>query len=403
MSTSEEGRLLKAKFYPALWAQAFRPFFLFGAMFSALAVLLWVVWLNGLITWSPFGGPLFWHQHEMIFGFVGAIVVGFLLTAVQNWTGLRASHGLPLALLFSIWVVARICIALPFLYASTIVPVLSMGFYFMAALFMGRLLWRARNKKNYFFVLMLVVLGLLDLLSQYGISQSSLALQQSSIYAALFLIIQMMMIIGGRVIPMFTASGTATPKVPGIQWLDTSVYVLSFGAIPLMLLASQFPIYNTGAAVCLLLAAAANSIRSVRWYTGAIWTVPLVWTLHVAYLFIPVGQALLAMHFLGFSVSFSAGIHAFAAGAIGNMVLTMMSRVSLGHSGRAITASQIVTVAFLFIGAAAIMRLTSALFPDLPYLPLILLAGGLWAIAYTLFVVAYCNILLSPRADGRPG
>lgn len=386
-----------------VWGQAFRPLFLLGALFSAGAVLVWGLWLNGLIERAPFDNPIFWHSHEMMFGFVGAIITGFLLTAVQNWTGLRALNGLKLQLLVGVWVAARVAIVFATPEYVLLAALMNVVFFGLAAFSMGQLLFKARNTRNYFFIPALLGLGALSGLSHYGVAANSAAIHQGAMYAAVLLISQMIMIVGGRVIPMFTASGTGTERIKPARWLNVSLYVASWLSIPMVVLGIYEAAFRPVAALILVVACLANAARIASWCRAEIWAVPLVWSLHLGYLFIPFGQGLLALHFSGFAVPLSAGVHALAVGAMGTMILAMISRVSLGHTGRALSVNRAVTASFIFIVIAALLRVLLGVILAISGSAALLSVAVFWSLAYFLFIVNYWKILISPRADGRPG
>ena len=386
-----------------IWRQAFRPMFLLGAIFSAGAVMIWVLQRYSLVDVLPQDNALFWHMHEMLFGFAGAIVVGFLLTAVQNWTGLRALHGTMLQVLVSLWVAARIGMVFAGPVFAFPVMIMHVGFYSLAAFVFARLVIKARNKRNYFFIPALLVLGTLSGLTHYGVVVENLFIQLSAMYGAVLLISQMIIIIGGRIIPLFTVSGTQTKSVSPNRWLNVCIYLASWLSIPLLLLGIHDAAFRQFAGLTLVIAAVANAIRVVYWYRHQIWAVPLVWSLHIGYAFIPVGQGLLALHFLGVGVTMSAGIHALAAGAMGTMILAMISRVSLGHTGRPILANSFTTVSLVCIATAGFFRVLTAAFPAIFGSQTLIFVAAVWSLAYLLFIVKYWKVLISPRVDRKIG
>ncbi|GGW83148.1 NnrS family protein [Alteromonas halophila] len=386
-----------------IWRQAFRPLFLLGAIFSASAIIIWVLQRYLLVSVLPQDNALFWHMHEMLFGFAGAIVVGFLLTAVQNWTGLRAMHGKVLQVLVCLWLAARFGMAFGSPALAFPVMIMNVGFYSLAAFFFARLLIKARNKRNYFFIPALLFLGALSGLTQYGVEVENLFIQMSAMYGAVLLISQMIIIVGGRIIPLFTASGTQTECVSPVRWLNVCIYLVSWLSIPLLLLGNHDEAFRLVAGLTLLIAAGANAVRVVHWYQHQIWALPLVWSLHIGYGFIPVGQGLLALHFLGFGVTMSAGIHALAGGAMGTMILAMISRVSLGHTGRPLLANRFTTVSLACIAIAGLLRVLTAIFPAFFGSQTLILVAALWSLAFLLFIINYWKVLISPRVDRKIG
>ena len=393
---------VEQKMWPLL-RQAFRPMFLLGASFSAIAMLLWILALAGTITLPVYGNVLVWHSHEMIFGFVAAIVVGFLLTAVQNWTGLRATHGRTLGILTTVWVLGR----LAFLFGANLPVWLVAGidllFLPLAAILLAIPLIQVKQQRNLFFVPVLFLLTFCNALMHYGLIENRFDLQQLGSQNAVWLVTLLMTIVGGRVLPMFTANGTMTQKAEPIVWLDR----IALGSLWLIfvlnitLFSAQLP--NTVMAFIYGTSAVALAIRCLRWRIWITWRVPLLWSLHIAYLFIPVGLALFALRELGVNVSNSVAIHALTAGAMGNMILAMIARVSLGHSGRPLQPKAIMSVAFLLVVTAALSRVVMVwLLPEFS-LPWYALSAATWILAYAIYVVVYLPILTTPRPDGRPG
>lgn len=393
---------IEQKMWPLL-RQAFRPMFLLGASFSALAMLLWILALAGTITLPVYGNVLVWHSHEMIFGFVAAIVVGFLLTAVQNWTGLRATHGRALGILTTVWILGR----LAFLFGANLpvwlVAAVDLLFLPLAAILLAVPLIQVKQQRNLFFVPVLFLLTFCNALMHYGLVENRFDLQQLGSQNAVWLVTLLMAIVGGRVLPMFTANGTMTQKAEPIVWLDR----IALGSLWLIfvlnitLFSAQLP--NEMMAAIYGICAVALAIRCLRWRIWITLSVPLLWSLHIAYLFIPFGLALFALRELGFDVSNSVAIHALTAGAMGNMILAMIARVSLGHSGRPLQPKAIMSVAFLLVFTAALTRVVLVwLLPEFS-LPWYAIGAAAWILAYAIYVVVYLPILTTPRPDGRPG
>lgn len=386
-----------------LLRQAFRPMFLFGAVFSVLAMTIWGLVLSGSISLNPYANVVFWHQHEMLFGFVAAIIVGFLLTAVQNWTGVRATHGYPLLWLTLIWLAGRLLMLFGGSAPPLLVALVDMAFLPTAALFFAAILLKAGKLKNMFFVPVLLLLAVCNLLMHLGVLMSQFHFISYGSTNAVLLITLIMAVVSGRVLPMFTANGTSTPRVRPIAWLDKLalgslwlVFALHFFLlvqyVPSMVMSALFAV-----------AALATFVRLVRLRFWITLNVPLVWSLHVAVAFIPLGLGLFALRYAGMSISASTAIHALTAGAMGIMILSMMARVSLGHSGRALQPKRLMTLAFILIILAASVRvITGGWFP-MSAMAWYSWAIAAWVLAYSFYIVFYFPILTTPRADGRPG
>ncbi|MCX4187485.1 NnrS family protein [Methylophaga sp. OBS4] len=387
----------------ALFGLAFRPLFLIAAATSIVVLLIWGLFLGGLLSFAPFGDTLFWHSHEMIFGFVGAVLVGFLLTAVQNWTGIRAPHGVQLVFLVALWLLGRIAVFFGSPLPIWLVALIDLSFLLISAWLLSRPLLEKRQYRNLFTIAVLILLSICNLMSYAGVMTENPALQTNAFHSAVLLITLMMTIIGGRVIPMFTANATQSKAAPRIRWLDRTalgtlwlvfIFQLFFinNLIPQALLASLYAL-----AALLLLA------RALQWKIWLTFRHPLLWSLHIAYWFIPVGLALIAAHHAGSNLNITTAIHALTVGAMAGMILSMMTRVSLGHTGRPIVAKPLMTVSFVLILAAAITRVLFALiWPEDTQL-LLWISIVLWVLAYGLFLVSFSPILIKPRPDGKPG
>lgn len=393
---------VEQKMWPLL-RQAFRPMFLLGASFSAIAMLLWILALAGAISLPVYGNVLVWHAHEMIFGFVAAIVVGFLLTAVQNWTGMRATHGRALGILTTVWLLGR----LAFLFGANLPVWLVAGidllFLPLSAILLAVPLIKVKQQRNLFFVPVLFLLTFCNALMHYGLVSERFDIQQLGSQNAVWLVALLMAIVGGRVIPMFTANGTMTTKAEPIVWLDR----IGLGSLWLVfilnitLFSAQLP--DVVMAAIYAMSAIALGIRCLRWRIWITLRVPLLWSLHIAYWFIPLGLALFALRELGFNISNSIALHAITAGAMGNMILAMIARVSLGHSGRPLQPKAIMSLAFLLVAVAALSRvLLTWLVPELS-MSWFMFSAAAWILAYLIYVAVYLPILITPRPDGRPG
>ncbi|MCH8537318.1 MAG: NnrS family protein [Alkalimonas sp.] len=385
-----------------LLRQAFRPLFLCGALFSLLAMLLWGLVLAGMIQLRPYADVLFWHQHEMLFGFVAAIIVGFLLTAVQNWTGLRATHGSPLLILMLLWLTGRVLMLFGGLLPWWLVAGADVLFLPVAAILFGRLVIKAGQQRNLFFVPLLLLLAVCNILMHAGVQLQQPLYSQHGMQSSIWLITLVMAIVSGRVLPMFTANGTQTPRMVALPWLDN----LALGSLWLifmlhfLLLASWLP-----SELMALLYASSALLFTWRLLRIKIWLtfqVPLLWSLHIACYFIPLGLAMFAAKAAGLDVSQSTAIHALTAGAMGVMIISMMARVSLGHTGRILQPKPVMAMAFVLIIASSLLRVFSQWLPGSPWFWYQLAIAG-WVLAFLCYVVVYWPVLTTPRTDGRPG
>lgn len=383
-----------------LFRLGFRPFFLLGALFSCLAMLGWLGQLNGWLRLPGIANPIWWHGHEMLFGFCAAIVVGFLLTAVQNWTAHPGVRSWPLALVVGLWAVPR-CL-LPWLgEGSHILMALDLVWLPLCAWFLARPIMVARQWRNLFFVPLLLVLTLLNGAS--WLWRDDGAMLEHLLITTVLLFSTLIAVMGGRVIPFFTARGTGQEKAAPLPWLERGA-LISLWLIMLLWLLLPTPWTTSLYMLPLYIVAALLHLwRQLRWRPLTTLTHPLLWSLHLAYLFIPLGLLALAAQAAGWPITLSLASHLFSAGSMGAMILGMIARVSLGHSGRALQAGRRITLAFALIILAAVMRTLIPQFWPAFTLDGWNLSGWSWIAAYGLFVWVYTPILTRPRADGRPG
>ena len=382
---------------------AFRPFFLLAALFSVLAMVVWFAFWHGDILLRPHGGLMWWHQHEMIFGFGVAVVVGFLLTAVQNWTGRPSLSGAPLLGLVALWLAARLLLAFPMGLPAWLLASVDLAFLPLAALVMARLVVAVKLWRNLMFVPVLLLLATANLAMHLGVAQGKLALIREGAYLAVLLIAVLMVLLGGRVIPFFTSRKLGRPQPAPIPLLE-KLTLGSVLAVVLLQLVVLLGVAVPGVlrATVMLVAAAASLIRLGRWEGHLTLREPLLWGLHLSYTFVSVGLAMWAMALLGaFRVELA--VHALAIGGIGAMMLAMMARVSLGHTGRAIRTLPGIGVGLaLLFGGALLRSPVLAMFPQVTHWTYNL-SILFWCIAYLIFLFHYSVPLLSARVDGKEG
>lgn len=381
-----------------LFRLGFRPFFLGGALLALFTILVWTLALLGYLHWRPAGGWLAWHRHEMIFGFGAAIIAGFLLTAVQNWTGIASLRGWPLALLVALWLAGRILWltdAPPWLLS----PV-DLAFLPALAVAIGRSLLKARQRRNYPVLGIIVALAVGNLLVHMALHFGNDQFARQGNLGALWLIAALIGLIGGRIIPMFTRNGLQLGQLKApLAWLDNALLILGLlAALSLYIGAGLRP--NPASGMLFLILGAGHTWRLLRWYNQGIWTAPLVWSLHLAYAWLAVACFAMAGWHAGWPIGFSQATHLLAIGAMAGIILAMIARVSLGHTGRPLQAPRAMLVAFVLINIAVPARVW--LFQL--HAPIGLsLASAAWVIAFGLFVWHYGPILGRPRPDGRPG
>lgn len=373
----------------------FRPFYLGAAAFAMLAVPYWVASLLGWVAFRPGLSPLLWHAHEMLFGFAVAVIVGFLLTAGKAWTGLATPRGGLLGALALLWLAARVAalLAPPLVYA-----VLDLLLLPWVAAVLLRVLLRAGNRRNLPLggVLLLLalangayhaaVLGLLDLDPM------------RALHAGLAGVVMVECVIAGRVIPAFSMSALPGLKLPASPLLERAVLAGSALALAAWALLPPHP------ATAVLLAAA-GALHALRWWRWQPWrsrSRPILWVLHLAYAWLPVGLALLAAAQLGWLAA-SAGIHALAVGATGGLVIGMVTRTARGHTGRPLRAGRAEVCAYALVAGAALARVLLPLLAPAQTMAWLVLAAVAWATAFALYLAVYTPWLASGRLDGKDG
>lgn len=381
----------------------FRPFFLAGALFSVIALLLWGAMLSGYVTFQPYGGGMWWHIHEMLFGFGCAIVAGFLLTAIQNWTGIRGVSGSPLLGLFLLWLAGRIALLLPSILNDYVIMLIDLSFLPAVAYLLARPLLKIKQYKNLLFVPILVLFTLANLemhLAKLGLANVSI---QQAAYASVTLMAVLMSVMAGRVVPMFTANGTKTEKVLALPLLE-KLATGSLAVITLLLLIQPLltvPAYVFGA--LFMFSGICQAIRWLRWKPWITLGVPLLWSIHGSIFFIWSGLFTVGMSYF-ISVPIVSHLwHLITIGGMGGLILAMISRVSLGHTGRMLKQPKPMFLAFLSIFIAALVRVVGPILWSQHYITVINVSILFWVIAFGLFAYQYGPMLFKARVDGRPG
>ncbi|MGS2743558.1 NnrS family protein [Halomonas sp. LS-001] len=382
---------------------AFRPLFLLGALFSILAMLAWLAFWHGNLWITPYGGMLWWHQHEMLFGFGSAIITGFLLTAVQNWTGRPSLSGAPLLGIVLVWLSARVMLAYPSNLPDTLIMLLDVAFLPLVGLVMARLVIAAKLWRNLIFVPVLLLLAGANIAMHLGVSDGNGVLVRDASHLTVLLTVLLMVVMGGRVIPFFTARKLGVQQASPPRIVETGS-LLSMAAVVFVQLLSMLNVMHADKlmTVLVLVAGVANAWRLAYWKGIRTWREPLLWGLHLSYGFIAVGLVLWAWQ-LASGARVEAALHALAIGSMGTMMLAMMARVSLGHTGRMIRTLPGIGIALSMLVVAALARsVWLILYPATSHW-VYSLAILLWCTAFLIFVAHYSVPLLSPRSDGKPG
>ena len=385
---------------PALFRLAFRPFFLLGSLFSIISLTLWAGSITGQLNLTVYGGPLWWHVHEMLFGFVSAIVVGFLLTAVRTWTSQPGLKGASLACLVALWLAGRLVLFLPAVIPLWVVALTDLAFLPLAALVLARPVVRVKQWRNIIFVPLLLAMTVANGAMHWAAVTGNPDTQYLAGNVMVMFVMLLMIIMAGRVVPMFTANGTGTERVPAIGWLEKIALLAALLAVAASF---RLPGIPSGAvALCFFLAAFVHGVRAFRWRIWTTFAVPLIWSLHLSYWCIPLGMFLYGLSEVTTAVTHSQAIHTLTVGAMGLMILAMITRVSLGHTGRPIKGGKIMAAAFAMMFIAFIVRVFGAFWID-NYANQILAASALWICAHSCFLGMNAPVLTRRRVDGKPG
>lgn len=378
----------------ALWNLGFRPFYLVASLFASSSILFWVCQYSGHVPSEFLRSPA-WHGHEMLFGYTMAVLAGFLLTAVSNWTGRpTATHGALMGLT-TLWVAGRVLALTPF---ELVTAMVNVAFPVALAFGIGRAIVQSRNHRNYFFLALLALLSIAVL--AFHLSHLDLLPwpERASLQVGLDVVLFIMAVIGGRVIPMFTNNG-----VPGAQATRNPIVerVALIGALVLIGI-DMLPAPGKLVAVIAFIVALAHAIRLYLWRPHRTRGVPLVWVLHLAYAWIVGYLVLRGLAELGFIEEVFA-VHALTIGAIGGMTIGMMTRTARGHTGRPLKADRYEVTCFTLIAIAAFTRVFGGIWLSGAYVFTVMLSGVCWSIAFALYAFRYWPILSRVRADGKPG
>lgn len=393
----------------------FRIFFVGAGVFAIISMGLWFAVLKGFAPFKGVVSPFYWHGHEMIFGYALAVVAGFLLTAVKTWTSQTMPYGWHLGVIFAAWAVARVVWlgihAVPSVAMLMVALVFDVLFWGMVAWAVIKAVWLARQKRQIGIVAKLVLLMFANLLFYAGVLFNHIDMQAQSLYVALYLVIGVVLTIARRVLPFFIAKGVSVdddgkPNGVNIEQKNSDlldgVSLLGFvGFVVFDVFTSFFKIASAFALMCLL----ANVLRLKNWHHQGIWQKPLLWSLFIAFggMVASLGLFVIAPFVDGGFNAHALGLHGLALFGVGLMTLSMMARVSLGHTGRSIhTPPKTVSVIFMLMMVSAVSRVVLPMFGG-EYMRWIALSQVAWILAFMLFCVSFVGILSKPRVDGLFG
>ena len=383
---------------PALLSYGFRPFFLLASIWAALAMLIWILMLAGTPVLPMRFDPVSWHAHEFLFGYLGAILAGFLLTAVPNWTGRLPLVGWRLGGLVLLWVAGRVAIANSQMMPETLIAMIDLGFPMVLGATILREILAGKNWSNLLVLGMLTAFTVANLLFHLEAAYGGAAAQGIGLRLGLASALMMISVIGGRIVPSFTRNWLvktgreARPAAP-MQKFDKAMLLVTLAGLAVWTIWPQWPL--TG--VMMLVLAALHTLRLVRWKGLLTKTEPLVWVLHVAYFCIPLGALAMGLAILfPEPMSQAAAQHVWMAGAVGLMTLAVMTRATLGHTGRRLHADPATVGIYLALLCSVSARLAAESFPEAA-MALYLVSALAWMGAFGGFALVYGSMLIRPK------
>ena len=384
------------------FAYGFRPFFLLAGVYAAVAMSVWLwTYPTGLSLFRSLP-PQLWHSHEMLFGFIGAAVAGFVLTAVPSWTGRRGFAGTPLIALVILWFAGRTAFA--FFDALPLIFVIAAEILFLPAVIVtiAPSLLRTHNR-NMVLLLVIAAFWSADLVFLYAVHAGDVTTASAALRAGIDVILLLITMIAGRVVPPFTANAL---RKRGMDVSFRSRKTIERSVVVAMIAYIAVDVFSAPRMLIIAVSAIAATLHVVRisgWHSIKSRHDPVVWILHIAYLWLPIGLTLRALSLSGEFAWAAYWQHALAAGAAATMILAIMTRASLGHTGRPLEAAPATTVAYVSLVLAIAVRVFGPALLPLSYTTILLTAGSLWVLAFLLFVIVYAPILLGPRVDGKSG
>jgi uncharacterized protein involved in response to NO len=388
----------------ALFALGFRPFFLAAGVLAATAVPLWLAVLGGLVPAMPALGGAAWHAETMLFGYGSAVVAGFLLTAVRNWTGMATASGVELAALLALWLAGRIAPWLPLpgslagALAGALPAVLDVAFPLALALSLRAPLWSGPNRANRVFLALLGGMAAASLLFRLGALGALPGGALAGERLMLGLLVATLLVVAGRIMPFFTRSAIAGAAPRVRPWVERLTVGLAAAWIAVDLATGAGPL----AGALALALALVQAIRLWGWHHRGAWAIPILAVLYLGYSWLILGLGLAGLAGLGVLAPFPS-LHALTVGALGVFTLGMMSRVTLGHTGRPMGAAPLMRAAFVAINLAALTRVFGPLLWPSAYWTWLICSGLLWTLAFVAFLWVHGPMLVAPRADGHPG
>ncbi len=385
----------------ALFSIGFRPFFLLAGVQAVFSVIFWVLTYHGSVTPNlPWDNYTLWHGHEMVFGFVVAIISGFLLTAIPNWTATKPIKSWWLVGIVGLWLLGRI--SMNFQIFSPLVTVLvDVSYLPVLILSLAPALIKAKNFANMGFLVLLSVLAIINIVIQLSVLEIIKDINPINVlFLAVHIIILIITIIGGRVIPFFTQNGLFEQNIKVEINQQPIIDKAGFVSLLILCVVGYLQNFNTPLfGVFAFITAIIHAIRLSRWNCKKALKIPILWVLHFAYAWLIIGLILEGLHATFNLIPLQLSMHAFTMGAMGTMILGMITRVSLGHTGRKIKASKLIVISYILLQFGILTRVFGGwLLPDY-YMDIVIISAAFWAVTFTIFLIVYLPILVGKRLD----
>lgn len=389
-----------------LFSEGFRVFFLSAAIFSLFAMAIWLGWLaihaaGGALTYTPFASPPHqWHAHEMVFGYGGAVLAGFFLTAVPNWTGTAPSCTAFIAGLAGVWLAGRTAMLVSSELPAALVMAVDVAFLPCLGLNILTNLLKRPKPQNMLFLALLAMMTAGNVLVHLEWSGVAFQTARQGTMTGLLTLAAMIAVLGGRITPGFTKNAMTRAGVEsGLPVSHAKLDIAGVGSAILLALLVAFDPPEILLGVVAAIAALANGARLAGWRTSAVLDQPILWSLHLGFAMLAAGYAALAMAWLGLGIGATAALHVMGIGAIGGMTLAVMSRAALGHTGRPLVVNRPIALAYGLTALAALVRALGPVVAPERYFSVMFVSGGLWIIVFAIFIAVYAPIVTAPRAD----
>lgn len=385
-------------------AVGLRPFFLLAGLDAIFTMVVWLLAYFHPDIWPSSAVPaMYWHGHEMLFGFVSAAIGGFLLTAVPGWTGSKSYAGWPLGILVAIWLAGRVAL-LPWLALPPIAEAfVDLMFFPALVVTLAPPLIRSRKIRNMPFVVLVALLFAANCMFHLGSLGLIAGGELKALTATIDVVQILIVVVGGRIIPAFTKSGLSrhgiAVELGASSWLEA----LAIGAIVVVLVGDMVALQSVWNGALALAASVFQGARLAQWKGHRSLRDPLIWVLHLGYAWLVIGLALKGIWLIAAVPFAEKWLHALTVGAFATMILAVMTRASLGHTGRSLIAPTPIAVAYLLISLAAVIRVFGPAIVPSAYNAVVLAAGACWICAFTIFLLIYTPILMQSRVDERPG